>query len=133
MAKAACARLGMRVLPALDPAEALLDELWRTLNNVAFYEKLVYELAPEALTDGTGLAHPLVGLYNAERGHYVKVSAEAVRAKVSVRVIEIAEDQARLVASVLIDFARRMQLDPTSPAVREAGRASLQLHAGGRA
>lgn len=143
-AKRAAASLGLRTVAAMDPAEALLDELVRTLNNVHFYEGLVAELATHPseakgqalygpLPSGEAKPHVLVGLYNAERAHYTRVAAEAVRANVSVRVIELAEDQARQVASVLVEFARRLGLDPGASEVREAGRAALQLVAGGAA
>jgi hypothetical protein len=73
----------------------------------------------------------LVGLYNAERKHYARVAADALSAGVAQRVIELAEQTARQVVEVLTDFAQRLGLDPTAPTVREAGRAALQLVAGG--
>jgi hypothetical protein len=72
-----------------------------------------------------------VGLYNAERKHYAQVAAAALSAGVAQRVIELAEQTARQVVEVLTDFAQRLGLDPTARDVREAGRAALQLVAGG--
>lgn len=147
MARAACTSLG--VPAAIDPAEALLDELRRTYGNVLFYESLVAQLhgGPASLADGAGgtlgvysptfhasgeptgeaRPHALIGLYNAERAHYARVAASALSAGVAQRVIELAEATARQVVEVLTDFAQRMGLDPAAPDVREAGRASLQL------
>jgi hypothetical protein len=170
LARQACTTLGVPV--AIDPAEALLDELRRSYGNVLFYEGLVSHLATHPTADrrpppagstfddllamyggqgatigdgaiyspiyhasgqptGEARAHVLVGLYNAERTHYAKVAASALSAGVAQRVIELAEQTARQVVEVLTDFAQRLGLDPTSPDVREAGRAALQLVSGG--
>jgi hypothetical protein len=171
LARRACTTLGVSV--AIDPAEALLDELRRSYGNVLFYEGLVAGLATHPAADrrlppagatfddllamfgggppvagdtalygpiyhasgqptGEARAHVLVGLYNAERRHYAHVAAAALSAGVAQRVIELAEQTARQVVEVLTEFARRLGLDPTAPEVREAGRAALQLVAGGQ-
>jgi hypothetical protein len=50
-----------------------------------------------------------------------------------VKLVEIEGEKARVLAAVLVDFARRLGHDPTSKAVREAGRGALLLVAGGQA
>lgn len=80
---------------------------------------------------GEAKPHILVVLYNQERKHLVEVAAAALKADVDVRRIEVFENLGQRVADVLVEFARRMGLDPASPAVREAGRAALTLVAGG--
>jgi len=157
LARRACVTLGVPV--AIDPAEALLDELRRSYGNVLYLESLVRQLPthPESDTtapaaddgeartvrgkpgvygltyhasgEATGDARPhiLVTLYNEERKHYASVAAAALRAGVAQRVIELAEATARQVVDVLTEFAKRLGLDPASPAVREAGRHALEL------
>lgn len=144
-ARAACSSLGLDTLAAPGPAEALLDELRRTYNNLHFYEQLVAQLPSHPgkdveralygpLPSGEARPHVLVGLYNAERAHYAKVSEAALRAGVAARLVEIAGEQARQLAAVLVEFARLLGHDPTTAPVREAGRAALALRlvSGGR-
>lgn len=142
-AKAACSSLGLSTLDAPGPAEALLDELRRTYNNLHFYEQLVAQLPAHPgedvdralygpLPSGEARPHVLVGLYNAERAHYAKVSEAALRAGVAARLVEIAGEQARQLAAVLVEFARALGHDPTTAPVREAGRKALALVSGGQ-
>lgn len=146
-AKQACAVLGIGTGGTIDPAEALLGEVVRTCNAIAYYEAQIEQLPADeqgafrvygrtfhASGEATGEAKPhvLVQLWIAERKHLADVTAKALHAGVARRAIELAEDTARQVVGVLSEFARRLGLDPSSPEVREAGREALQLVAGGQ-
>lgn len=111
--------------PADDDGEA------QTVRGAAGVYGLTYHASGEAT--GEARPHVLVTLYNEERKHYASVAAAALRAGVAQRVIELAEATARQVVDVLTEFAKRLGLDPADARVREAGRAALQLVAGGGA
>jgi len=159
LAVKACATLGVPI--QTGPGEALLQELCETVGNVAFYRALVQQLdahpAPDerigegedayyargepgvygrtyhvsGIATGEAKPHVLVQLYNAERKHLKEVSAAALSAGVQDRWVSALENTATTVVQVLTDFATRMGLDPGAEDVREAGRASLLLIAGG--
>lgn len=122
------ARLEAATGSTFDALVALLDD---GVDDVRTVPAVAGVYAPTFHASGraTGEARPhvLVDLYNAERKHYARVAASALQAGVAQRVIELAESTARQVVEVLTEFARRMGLDPAAPAVREAGRASLEL------
>lgn len=81
---------------------------------------------------GEAKPHVLVVLYNQERDRLAAVSAAALKAGVDAALVEIAEQQATLIAEGFRAFAVALGHDPASPEVREAFRAQLTLIAGGR-
>jgi len=89
--------------------------------------------AVSGLPTGEAKPHILVEMYERERQQLVRVAGECVKANVSQRVMDLAETQAKQVADVLSDFAKRLGLDPTAPEVREAGGSALRLISGGSA
>lgn len=89
--------------------------------------------AVSGIPTGEAKPHVLVEMYERERQQLVRVAGECVKANVSQRMVDLAESHARQVADLLSNFATRLGLDPTSPEVREAGRAVLTSIAGGSA
>jgi hypothetical protein len=99
-----------------SPADALLAEVHRTAGHVAWLQQRVAELEEHDLVWGTTqiktggedggtteAAEPNVWLklYQAERTHLVKVSAEAIRCGIEERRVKLAESQGALVAGVI--------------------------------
>lgn len=163
IARRECAQLGVPI--EMDAGEALMQELWETAGNVAFYRALVQELPTHPVAavrkevvggpddgevewepakagvyaptfhqsgrrTGEAKAHIIVSLYNDERKHFAAVAAAALKAGVEERRVQLAEGTAKSLVQVLMEFARRLGLDPSSPEVREAGRGALTLVAG---
>lgn len=98
------------------PEAAILAEVHRTAGHVKWLGDAIQELAPEALTWGTtqiktgghdggeteaAEPHVLLKIYQHERSHLVKVSAEAIRCGIEERRIQLAESQGALVAGVI--------------------------------
>lgn len=136
IARRECATLGLAV--EIDPGEALIQELWETAGNVAFYRELVQQLPmhpePDAYVDGEGgghwkrgdagvygrsyhvsgiptgeaKPHVLVALYNEERKHLAAVAAAALKAGVDQRRVELEQQRGALIADVF----RRVFADP---------------------
>lgn len=76
----------------------------------------------------TGRAEPhvLVRLWMEERARARVAAAEALKAGVAQRILDMAEDDARRIALGMIRFATEIGQDPDSPAVRAAMRTALQ-------
>ena len=99
-----------------SPADALLAEVHRTAGHVAWLQQRVAELEEHDLVWGTTqiktggqdgghteAAEPNVWLklYQQERTHLVRVSAEAIRCGIEERRVKLAESQGALVAGVI--------------------------------
>lgn len=104
----------------IDPADALLEEVYRTAGHVAWLEHQVRALSPEELvwgvseeaekkatefegTDTTRKATPNVWvvLYREERKHLVDVCATAIKVGIEERRVRLAESQGALIAGVI--------------------------------
>lgn len=85
------------------------------------------------LPTGEAKPHVLVTLYNEERGRLVAATTAALKAGVDARRVEIAQEQARLIAEGFRALAQALGHDPSSQKVREACRAQLTVIAGGLA
>jgi hypothetical protein len=81
---------------------------------------------------GEAKPHVLVALYNDERKHLLAVTTAALKAGVEARRVQLAEQEASLIAEGFRAFAVACGLDPAAPKVREAFRAQLTLISGGR-
>lgn len=127
-ARQACELFGLEMSDR-DPAEVLMAEVTRTRRSIVWHET---ELALLMLKADEERTDRLKADWRAERKHLADVTAKALHAGVARRAIELQEDIARQVVGVLTAFAQRLGLDPSSPEVREAGRAALQLVAGER-
>jgi hypothetical protein len=122
----------------MSPEDAILDELHRTLNNVVALEDRVRELGMgdggiygstfhvSGLPTGEAKPHVLVVMLNEERNRLTRVSAEAIKANVTQRHIELMEADARSVAASYRVFASLLGLDPDDPVVRKAGRKAIE-------
>lgn len=130
----------------VDPMEALLEELYRTAGHVDFLRIQIGELSEsdmhgptgtEGVDDKTGLSHHpeakphvLIGMYQSERAHFVKVSETCLKVGIAERQVQLAEQQGKLIAGMLVGFCKRLGLDPQAPEVRDAARAELSVIAG---
>lgn len=108
----AIAKLG---LPrTVDPATALLEEVYRSAGAVAFYESVVAGLPEDQVPDS-----PWLRLYNDERKHMAMVARSTVDAKIAERHVKVVE----VVGGQLAVFARKLTMalghDPDDPSVRE--------------
>lgn len=115
--------------------EALLDEVQWTAGHVAWLRERVQEIEGQAAITGTDPEHPLVWgvtrqkaggedqgtteeaapnvwlrLYQQERTHLVKVCAEAIKAGIEERKIQLAEQQGALVAQAIRKILGDLQL-----------------------
>lgn len=114
-AKRAVAMFGLPV--EVDPHTALMEEIWRTNGHVIWLGTVIAELdSPDKLkqmTDAGVQPSVWVSMYENERAHLVKVSAEAIKCGVAERTIQLAEDQGRLMAMVMQAFIRDPELELT--------------------
>lgn len=93
----------------IDPQTALLEEVQRTAGIVSYLGHLVSELAEDELkqrsTDRQGneweRASVWVEMYEEERKHLVRVSAEAIKCGVAERQVRIAEQAGDVIVAVL--------------------------------
>lgn len=93
----------------IDPHTALAEEVARTAGHVAWLGRLVAELEQSDLRqfvptgESGGKLEPSVWveLYQRERDHLRRVSADAVRAGVEERRVKLAESQGELIAQVI--------------------------------
>ncbi len=93
----------------IDPQEALLQELRRTAGVVAYLEDVIAEFDKDQLVqyDDVGphghkrVSSAWVVMYQAERGHLVRVAAEAHKCGVAERQVQIEERQGLLLAEVI--------------------------------
>lgn len=99
-----------------SPADALLSEVHRTAGHVHWLQAQVADLEEHELIWGTtqiktggqdggtteaAAPHVLLQLYQEERKHLVRVSAEAIRCGIEERRVKLAESQGALVAGVI--------------------------------
>jgi hypothetical protein len=111
----------------VDPLGAIFDELRRTAGHVAWLGLEVARL-PTPLTSGpfgTTIVDPMVKLYQSERAHLAKVSADCLKAGVDERRVRLAEAQGELVADLLRRVITALGLDPASEEVRTVVRREL--------
>jgi hypothetical protein len=130
-ARQACALFGLE-MEDRDPGEVLLAEVTRTRRSIAWHEAELAMLIVAEKDENDEKVDRLKAEWRSERKHLADVTSKALHAGVARRTLELQEDMARQVVGVLGEFARRLGLDPASPAVREAGREALQLVAGGQ-
>lgn len=117
----------------VDPGMALLEEVHRTAGHVAWLNHQVGQLPADSLvllTDKGAVPHPLVALYQRERQHLARASADAVRIGLEARMVAYAERLGEQVLDAMRGFAAELGHDPDDPAVVEAGTRHLRLIAG---
>lgn len=100
----------------IDPAVALLQEVWRTQGHVMWLGAVVQQLRKKDVAWGItkrktgGEDHGVteeakinayVALYQDERKHLARVSAEAIKAGVEVKRLKIEEQRAELIVTML--------------------------------
>lgn len=90
----------------ISPVEALLQEVHRTAGAVAYLQEVIEELDPSCLVqlDMKGkveVPSVWVTMYQAERAHLVKVSAEAIKCGIEERRVKLAESQGLLLAQAV--------------------------------
>lgn len=133
----------------IDPHTALLEEVWRTAGHVQFIGDILRELERDALvwgkveeTESTGgeegdrtstkkaaLPNVWLKLYQEERRHLVTVCQTAIACGIAEKQVRIAEDQARLIAQILLGALGDLGLDTKSEPVRLVVRRRLELAA----
>lgn len=121
----------------VDPATALLEEVWRSAGHVAWLGQVVgalqhdaAQLAESRLVDGTEVS-VWVRLYNDERDRLAKVSKMALDAGVAQALVDIAHAQSAQLIRYTDALLRALGHDPDAPAVRELVHAQLRLVAAG--
>lgn len=131
----------------IDPLQALLEEVYRTAGHVAWLNQVIRGLEQDNLTRGVTKTVQLpdgtkrieagaglsvwVGLYQSERAHLAKVAKAAVDAGIEERLVHIAEEQAKQLASVIRAIVAALGHDPEDEEVRKVVR--LHLVQGGKA
>lgn len=108
----------------VDPGQALLEEVARTVGHVAWLRARVDALSEKQLHAG-GQPAPLLLSYRAERAHLVRVAADACRAGLEARQIALMERQADLIVEAFRRFAGDLGHNPDDP--RVLGLASVRL------
>lgn len=117
MASKAVTMFGLPV--EIDPHQALMEEIWRTNGHVIWLGDLIANMDDKEklkqYTDAGVTPSVWVKMYEDERAHLVKVSAEAIKCGVAERQVQLAEEQGRLMAMVLQAFIRdpELKLTPT--------------------
>lgn len=111
----------------VDPHEALLDELRRSLSWVLYLEEQVGDLAERDLTWGQtrwksggedrgrtyeAKPHALYELYVRERKAYLEAAKACANAGVELRRVQIAEEQGRLLFSAINQILEALDLTP---------------------
>ncbi len=101
MAREAVRVLGLDI--KIDPARALLEELWRTAGHVAWLRNKIDEFGDDLLylTEQGMKPRAFLDVYQAERRHLAKVASMALAAGVAERQVKIAEEQGALVAMAI--------------------------------
>lgn len=115
-----------------SPADALLAEVHRTAGHVAWLQQRVADLEEHDVVWGTtqiktggqdggtteaAEPHVWLRLYQQERAHLVKVSAEAIRCGIEERRVKLAESQGALVAGVIRAILGDLSLTPEQQAM----------------
>lgn len=113
----------------IDPHTALLMEVQRTSGHVEWLRQVINDIHTEANSTGQINASDIslvqytpmgiqpsvwIQMYQEERKHLVRVCTEAIKAGVSEKTVQIAQDQAKMLAMVLKSFLldNRMSFTP---------------------
>lgn len=81
----------------IDPADALLEEVWRTAGVVRYLDQEIRAKTPDELAEKPFL----VSWHLQERRHYVGVSVAAIRAGIEAKRVALAERHGVLMAEVI--------------------------------
>lgn len=102
----------------VDPATAMLEEVYRSAGTVAFLGSIVAKLEQDGLIDGAAPS-VWVRMFNDERKHLAQVSRSTVDAKIAERNVKVVE----MLGGHLVVFARALTAalghDPDDPQIRE--------------
>jgi hypothetical protein len=112
----------------IDPHTALMMEVQRTAGHVEWLRQLVndiHEASADKKIDVALVQYTPLGIqpsvwiqmYNDERRHLIRVCEAAIKAGVAERTVQIAQDQAKMLALVLKSFLLDNRMDFT-PAQR---------------
>jgi len=121
----------------VDPATALLEEVWRSAGHVAWLGRIIAGADhDDARLDGSALVADgqpsvWVRLYNDERDRLAKVSKMALDAGVAQALVDIAHTQSAQLIRYTDALLRELGHDPDAPEVREMVHAQLRLVAAG--
>jgi hypothetical protein len=111
----------------IDPAEALLQEVWRSQGHVIWYGEVVAQLRKSDVgwgitkekrggddwgTTNEAKVNIYVALYNEERKHLARVSAEAIKAGVEQKRLDLETHRAEMVVSMLGSIFDGLELTP---------------------
>ena len=120
---------------AIDPHEALFEELHRTAGHVSWLTMMIQELnGADDLHGpvGGGVdSHPKteariwIRLHQEERAHFVRVAKTCIEVGIAEREVRLAEQQGELIASVLVGTLQAFDIDPRSRRAREVIREQL--------
>lgn len=117
-AEAGAAVLKYGLPRTVDPATAMLEEVYRSAGTVAFLGSIVAKLTDDGLVDGAAPS-VWVRMFNDERKHLAQVSRSTVDAKIAERHVKVAE----VVGGQLAVFARALTMalghDPDDAGIRE--------------
>lgn len=114
----------------IDAAQALSEEVKRTAGHVAWLASQVQDLNDGELTQFTAQgpkANIVIQMYQDERDRLVNVSKVALAAGVAERQIQLAEEQGKLIATVIRDILWDKDLDLTA-AQRSASGEVVRKH-----
>jgi hypothetical protein len=124
-AKTAVRTLGLPI--EIDPADALLQEVWRSHGHVIWYGEMVAQLRKGDLGWGItkekrggedwGTTHEAktniyLALYNEERKHLARVSAEAIKAGVEQKRLTLETHRAEMMVNMLGSIFDGLDLNP---------------------
>lgn len=114
------------------PEQAILDEVHRTAGHIAWLAQRIRELDAQDLiwgktkvktggddrgtTEEAGV-HVWVKLYQTERAHLAKVSAEAIRVGIEERQVKLAEQQGGLLVDLIKGILADLKLSPEQKAL----------------
>jgi len=92
----------------IGPHEGLLEEVQRTAGHVEWLERFIHglnesSLVQDSIKDGRK-ADAWHAMYMEERKHFVNVCATAIKMGIAERAIELAEDQGKIVARIIISL-----------------------------
>lgn len=124
---------------AIDPHEALIEELNRTAGWVAFLNDRVQELdSADSMRTRKGggngaipeeTPHLWIQMLKDERAHFVHVAKTCIAVGIEERRVNLAEQQAELWAGVIRGIVNDLGFDPNDPKVAKVVR--LRLIQGG--
>jgi hypothetical protein len=109
----------------ITPERAILDEVHRTAGHVAWLEQQIHALNLDDVIWGVtreknggedrgttweAVPHAFIKLYQTERAHLAKVSADAIRVGIEERHVKLAEQQGSMVAQAIKDILADLHL-----------------------